>query len=77
MMGVLVAHATRHGAAADFAALEPGRQPIGLPERLMAWIPMGKDGLSMGDVRERADIEAQAHGTAHDLQAAPTMEATR
>lgn len=60
-----------------FGALQPGRQPIGLAERLMGWLPMGKDELPTGDFRDRADVEAWAHTIARDLQVAPTAGAAR
>lgn len=60
-----------------FGALEPGRRPVGLAERLMALMPAGRDALPMGDFRDWADIEGWAHGIARDLHPARTVGTAR
>jgi menaquinone-dependent protoporphyrinogen oxidase len=50
-----------------FGALEKGRKPIGLAERLTEMMPVARDNLPYGDYRDWPEIEAWAASIAHDL----------
>ena len=50
-----------------FGALEKGRKPIGLAERLTEMLPVARDNLPYGDYRDWPEIEAWATSIAHDL----------
>jgi menaquinone-dependent protoporphyrinogen oxidase len=50
-----------------FGALERGRKPIGLAERLADMLPVARDNMPYGDFRDWPEIEAWAASIAHDL----------
>jgi menaquinone-dependent protoporphyrinogen oxidase len=54
-----------------FGALEAGRKPIGLAERLTNMMPAARDALPVGDFREWPEIEAWAASIARELQPIP------
>jgi menaquinone-dependent protoporphyrinogen oxidase len=50
-----------------FGAMERGRKPIGLAERVADMIPVARDNMPYGDFRDWSEIEAWATSIAHDL----------
>ena len=50
-----------------FGAMERGRKPIGLAERLTGMMPVARDNLPYGDYRDWPEIDAWAVAIAHDL----------
>lgn len=53
-----------------FGAVEAGRKPIGIAERLMTIMPAARDALPKGDFRNWPEIEGWARTIARDLEEA-------
>ena len=53
-----------------FGAVEAGRKPIGVAERLMNLMPAARDALPSGDFRDWPEIEGWAKSIGRDLQEA-------